>query len=177
MAARVASGVTSSRVIPVPPVVNTKRALSAWRWMAAVIAAASSDTTSCTVSSPASAHSSTSAGPERSSPSPRAIVVEIVSTAARTRGSLLSLGAMADQTPDPDPEVAFVLEAFQAFEVQEGTLEEYYARFWAPDGVIEFVDGFPISGRYEGLGGYRRWFADSYAPYEDVQRRLDSISK
>jgi ketosteroid isomerase-like protein len=76
-----------------------------------------------------------------------------------------------------DADVAFVLQAFQAFEVQEGTLEEYYERFWAPDGVIEFVDGFPISGRYEGVQGYKQWFADSYAPYEDVQRRLDSLTK
>jgi hypothetical protein len=82
---------------------------------------------------------------------------------------------VADKLDDPD--VAFVLQAFQAFEVQEGTLEEYFERFWAPDGVIEFVDGFPISGRYEGLEGYRRWFADSYAPYEGVQRRLDSLTK
>jgi ketosteroid isomerase-like protein len=76
-----------------------------------------------------------------------------------------------------DPDVAFVLEAFQAFEVQEGTLEEYYERFWVEDGVIELVDGFPVSGSYRGLDGYRRWFADSYAPYDDVRRRLDSISK
>jgi len=79
-------------------------------------------------------------------------------------------------SPD-DLDVAFVLEAFQAFDVQEGTLEEYYERFWVPDGVIEFVDGFPISGSYRGLAGYRQWFADSYGPYENVQRRLDSISK
>jgi SnoaL-like protein len=79
-------------------------------------------------------------------------------------------------TPE-DPDVAFVLQAFQAFEVQEGTLEEYYERFWVPDGVIEFVDGFPITGSYHGLDGYKQWFADSYAPYEDIERRLDSISK
>jgi SnoaL-like domain len=79
--------------------------------------------------------------------------------------------------PEDDPDIAFVLEAFQAFEVQEGTLEEYHARFWVPDGVVEFVDGFPITGSYQGLEGYRRWFADSYAPYDGVQRRLDSISK
>jgi SnoaL-like protein len=78
--------------------------------------------------------------------------------------------------PD-DPDVAFVLEAFKAFEVQEGTLEQYYERYWAPDGVVEFVDGFPISGRYEGLEGYKQWFADSYAPYEGVERRLDSLTK
>src|SRR4051812_50023591 len=76
-----------------------------------------------------------------------------------------------------DPDVAFVLEAFHAFEVQEGTLEEYHARFWVPDGVIEFVDGFPISGRYEGLDGYRRGFAGSYAPYEDGQPRPRSNSQ
>ena len=76
-----------------------------------------------------------------------------------------------------DPDIAFVLEAFQAFEVQEGTLEEYHERFWHADGVVEFVDGFPITGSYKGLEGYRRWFADSYGPYEDVERRLDSIAK
>ena len=78
---------------------------------------------------------------------------------------------------DPDPDVEFVRQAFQAFEVQEGTLEEYYERFWQPDGVIEFVDGFPISGSYRGLDGYKQWFADSYAPYENVERRLDSLTK
>jgi hypothetical protein len=78
--------------------------------------------------------------------------------------------------PD-EPDVAFVLEAFRAFEVQAGTLEEYYERFWAPDGVIEFVDGFPIRGAYQGVEGYKRWFADSYGPYEDVRRRLDSLTK
>ena len=76
-----------------------------------------------------------------------------------------------------DPDVAFVLDAFQSFDVEEGRLDEYYERFWQPDGVIEFVDGFPITGSYSGIDGYKRWFADSYGPYEDVTRRLDSISK
>src|SRR5256714_10161950 len=98
----------------------------------------------------------------------------MVSTVARTRGSLVTrLGGM----PAEDPDVAFVLQAFQAFEVQEGTLEEYFERFWVPEGVIEFVDGFPIRGSYRGVEGYKQWFADSYGPYEDVQRRLDSITK
>lgn len=78
---------------------------------------------------------------------------------------------------EADPDVEFVRQAFQAFEVREGTLEEYHARFWQPDGVIEFVDGFPIRGTYEGVEGYKRWFADSYGPYEDVRRRLDSLTK
>jgi hypothetical protein len=100
-------------------------------------------------------------------------VVEIVRTAASTRGSLVSLEGMPDAA---DPDVAFVLEAFQALEVREGTLEQYHKRFWAPDGVIEFVDGFPIKGSYQGLDGYRQWFADSYGPYDDVERRLDSLT-
>jgi ketosteroid isomerase-like protein len=76
-----------------------------------------------------------------------------------------------------DPDVEFVLEAFRAFEVQEGSLEDYYERFWKPDGTIEFVDGFPINGSYTGVDGYRQWFADSYGPYEDVERRLVSITR
>src|SRR4051794_15638793 len=148
--------------MPVPPVVNTKRApSSAWRAMASLIAPRSSLTTSWMVSSPACSHSPTRAGPERSSPSPRAIVVEMVRTAASTRGSLVSLDVMPEQIPD----VAFVLEAFRAFEVQAGTLEEYYERFWAPDGVIELVDGFPVTGSYHGLEGYRRGVAGPYGPY------------
>ena len=76
-----------------------------------------------------------------------------------------------------DPDVDFVRQAFQAFEVQEGTLEEYYERFWQPDGVIEFVDGFPISGSYRGVDGFKQWFADSYGPYEDVRRELVSLQR
>jgi hypothetical protein len=76
-----------------------------------------------------------------------------------------------------DSDVDFVLQAFQAFDVQEGTLEEYFERFWRPDGVIEFVDGFPITGRYQGAEGYKRWFADSYGPYENVRRELVSLTR
>jgi ketosteroid isomerase-like protein len=76
-----------------------------------------------------------------------------------------------------DADVALVRKAFEAFEVREGSLDDYHRRYWVPDGVIEFVDGFPISGRYQGLEGYKQWFEDSYAPYDDVQRRLVSITK
>jgi ketosteroid isomerase-like protein len=75
-----------------------------------------------------------------------------------------------------ETEVAFVRTAFEAFELREGTLEDYFARFYLPDGVIEFVDGFPISGSYQGIEGYKQWFADSYAPYDDVKRRLVSLT-
>jgi ketosteroid isomerase-like protein len=76
-----------------------------------------------------------------------------------------------------DPDVAFVLEAFREFDVRECSLEEYFGRWYAPDGVLEFVDGFPIPGRYEGVEGFKQWFGDSYGPYDDVKRELVSISK
>jgi ketosteroid isomerase-like protein len=76
-----------------------------------------------------------------------------------------------------DPAVDFVTKAFEQFDVREGSLEDYFSRFYAPDGVIEFVDGFPVPGRYVGIEGYKQWFADSYAPYEDVERRLVSLSR
>ena len=72
-------------------------------------------------------------------------------------------------------DVAFVRRAFEEFDVRECSLDEYFARYYLPDGVIEFVDGFPVRGRYQGIDGYRQWFEDSYAPYDDVRRRLDSI--
>jgi ketosteroid isomerase-like protein len=77
--------------------------------------------------------------------------------------------------PAGDQDVEFVRRAIAAFDVREGTLEDYFARFYSPDAVVEFVDGFPVPGRYQGIDGYRQWFEDSYAPYEDVQRRLDGI--
>jgi hypothetical protein len=76
-----------------------------------------------------------------------------------------------------DPDVDFVKEAFQEFDVREGSLEEYFERFYAPDGVVEFVDGFPISGSYQGIDGYKQWFADSYAPYENIRRQIVSVTK
>jgi ketosteroid isomerase-like protein len=78
---------------------------------------------------------------------------------------------------DVDPDVAFVLDAFREFDVRECSLEEYFERWYAPDGVLEFVDGFPIPGRYQGVEGFKQWFADSYGPYDDVKRELVSITK
>jgi ketosteroid isomerase-like protein len=75
-----------------------------------------------------------------------------------------------------DRDVALVRRAFEEFHVSSDELEGYFDRFFVPDGVVEFVDGFPLPGRYVGLDGYRRWFEESYGPYEDVQRRLDSIT-
>jgi ketosteroid isomerase-like protein len=78
--------------------------------------------------------------------------------------------------PANEHDVAFVRRAFEDFEVRSGTLEDYFQRYYLPDGAIEFVDGFPVSGVYRGIEGYKRWFEDSYAPYDDVRRTLVSIS-
>lgn len=78
--------------------------------------------------------------------------------------------------PVQESDLELVRTAFDAFAVSLDGIEEYYERFFAPDAVLEFVDGFPLSGSYQGLDGYRRFFDDSYGPYEDVRRRLDSIS-
>jgi ketosteroid isomerase-like protein len=75
-----------------------------------------------------------------------------------------------------NPDVEVIRRAFSEFEVGRTDIDEYFNRFWHPDAEIESVDGFPVPGSYRGLDGYRRWFADSYGPYEDVERRLDSIT-
>jgi ketosteroid isomerase-like protein len=69
-----------------------------------------------------------------------------------------------------------VRRAFEAFDVRREHLDAYFERYFTPDGVIELADDFPIRGRYEGAEGFRRWFEDSYAAYDDVRRRLDSIT-
>src|SRR3954447_14215208 len=75
-----------------------------------------------------------------------------------------------------NPDVELIRRAFSEFEVGRTDIDEYFNRFWHPDAEIESVDGFPVPGTYRGLDGYRRWFADSYGPYEDVERNLDSIT-
>ena len=68
-----------------------------------------------------------------------------------------------------------VIQAFEEFEFGQTDLEDYFERWWHPDAVIESPDGFPITGRYEGLEGYRRWFEDSYGPYYGIRRQVNSI--
>lgn len=59
--------------------------------------------------------------------------------------------------------------------LREDGLEEYHAEFYAPDAVIEHVDGFPLPGRYEGFDGYREWFAESYGSYRDVTWQIAGV--
>jgi ketosteroid isomerase-like protein len=75
-----------------------------------------------------------------------------------------------------DDTVALVRRAFEDFDVGSSDLDDYFRRYYVPNGVVEFVDGFPLTGRYEGIDGYRRWFEESYGPYTDVVRRLDAIT-
>jgi uncharacterized protein len=75
-----------------------------------------------------------------------------------------------------EADLALVTRAFQEFDVGRTDIGEYFDRFWHPEAEIESVDGFPVPGSYRGFDGYQRWYADSYGPYEDVQRRLESIS-
>ncbi len=74
-----------------------------------------------------------------------------------------------------DDPLTTVIQAFEEFEFGQTDLEDYFNRWWHPDAVIESADGVPIAGRYEGLEGYRRWFEDSYGPYYDVRRHVDSV--
>lgn len=59
--------------------------------------------------------------------------------------------------------------------LRDGGLAAYHAEFYAPDGVIDHVDGFPAFGRYQGLTGYHEWFGDSYGNYRDVTWQIDAI--
>jgi len=75
-----------------------------------------------------------------------------------------------------EDDIALVRRAFDSFAASPEGIEDYFTRFFTPDGVVEFVDNFPLPGRYEGIEGYRSFYEESYGPYEDVSRRLDSVS-
>src|SRR3954465_7821870 len=49
-------------------------------------------------------------------------------------------------------------------------LEDYCA----PDIVLIPVDGWPVSGRFEGLDGYRRWLHEVYA--DTAEDRMGGIA-
>src|SRR6185295_5789342 len=90
MTLRVASGVTSSGVSPVPPVVNTNAtpASTCARSRASISRRSSATISVATTSAPASRAACASLRPDTSSPSPRARDVEIVMIAACIAASL-----------------------------------------------------------------------------------------
>jgi hypothetical protein len=77
--------------------------------------------------------------------------------------------------PVSESDIEKVRTAFESFEATGERNEEWFTSHFTPDGVIECVDGFPLPGSYEGVEGFMRFYEDSYGPYEDVVRRLDSI--
>ena len=82
--------------------------------------------------------------------------------------------------PVTQSDLDHIRRAFLSFnerydDLREGGLEAYHAEFYAPDAVIEHVDGFPVPGRYEGLEGYQEWFGNSYGSYRDVTWTVDGV--
>ncbi len=59
--------------------------------------------------------------------------------------------------------------------LRDGGVDDYHSEFYAPDAVIEHVDGFPAPGSYEGLDGYREWFGQSYGSYRDVTWQVSGV--
>ena len=77
-------------------------------------------------------------------------------------------------------DVEHIRRAFAEFNerydsLRAGGLDEYHAQFYAPDAVIEHVDGFPAPGSYKGLDGYREWFGQSYGSYRDVTWQVSGV--
>jgi SnoaL-like domain len=75
--------------------------------------------------------------------------------------------------PVSDSDLDHVRRAFVEFNerydaLRDGGVATYHSEFYAPDSVIEHVDGFPSPGSYRGLTGYEEWFGQSYGNYRDV---------
>lgn len=82
--------------------------------------------------------------------------------------------------PVSDSDLDHVRRAFVEFNerydgLRDGGVASYHAEFYAPDSVIEHVDGFPSPGAYEGLEGYEEWFGQSYGSYRDVTWKIVGI--
>jgi ketosteroid isomerase-like protein len=83
--------------------------------------------------------------------------------------------------PVTEADVGHVRRAFEVFNerfaaLAGDALEPYHAEFFVPDSVVHNADGFPTQGTYSGFAGYRRWFDDTYGPYEDVSWALESVA-
>src|SRR3954468_10858096 len=65
-----------------------------------------------------------------------------------------------------EADVGRVIAAYEEFnerfeQIRGGDLSGF-AAYCAPDLVMVSVDGWPVSGRYEGLNGYRQWIQEVY---------------
>ncbi len=83
--------------------------------------------------------------------------------------------------PVTDADVAHVRRAFEVFnerfeDLRGPALEPYHAEFFVPESVVNNADGFPTSDVYEAFAGYRRWFDDTYGPYEDVSWDVETVT-
>ena len=80
-----------------------------------------------------------------------------------------------------EADLAHVRRAFVEFNERYESLQDpaelkrYHSEFFAPDSVIEHVDGFPLPGSDVGWEGYQAGFRESYANYRDVHWRIESI--
>jgi ketosteroid isomerase-like protein len=54
-------------------------------------------------------------------------------------------------------------------------MRAYHGRWYDPESRIENVDGWPLDATYDGLDGYRRWYAENYATYDDVRFDVESV--
>ena len=54
-------------------------------------------------------------------------------------------------------------------------MRAYHERWYDPESEIRNVDGWPVDAYYEGLEGYRRWYAENYATYDDVRLDVESV--
>jgi ketosteroid isomerase-like protein len=54
-------------------------------------------------------------------------------------------------------------------------MRAYHERWYDPDSRIDNVDGWPVTASYEGLDGYRRWYAENYATHDDIRFDVESV--
>jgi len=83
------------------------------------------------------------------------------------------VGLMAPTQADVDR----VREAYAVFneryqQLRTGDLTGF-EDYCAPDIVLIPVDGWPVSGHFEGLDGYRRWLHEVYA--DTAENRIEEI--
>ena len=79
--------------------------------------------------------------------------------------------------PPTEADIERVVAAYEEFnarfqELKTGDLTGF-EDYCAPDLVMISVDGWPVSGRYEGLDGYRRWLREVYGG--TAENRFDEI--